>query len=92
MTPSRSSGAGTGIVRTTIHYDQSTSCIRGISVVAGLIESYSNMNTYTNYQFSEETWENLYSVKSSSNVDTVPTAKQRCQANARERDRTQKLV
>lgn len=50
------------------------------------------MNAYTSYQLSEETWESLYALKSSQSIDTVPTTKQRCQANARERDRTQKLV
>lgn len=51
------------------------------------------MNTYASYQFGEENWENFYSVKPmQNNNDAIPTAKQRCQANARERDRTQKLV
>lgn len=51
------------------------------------------MDTYTNFQLSEDSWEQIYSViPFQNNSDTVPATKQRCQANARERDRTQKLV
>ncbi|XP_046965944.1 transcription factor 15-like isoform X1 [Vanessa cardui] len=51
------------------------------------------METYTNFQLSEESWEQLYSViPFQNNTETVPATKQRCQANARERDRTQNSV
>ncbi|XP_046965945.1 transcription factor 15-like isoform X2 [Vanessa cardui] len=50
------------------------------------------METYTNFQLSEESWEQLYSViPFQNNTETVPATKQRCQANARERDRTQNV-
>ncbi|XP_061383622.1 transcription factor 15-like isoform X2 [Danaus plexippus] len=46
------------------------------------------MDTYTSYQMNEETWEQLRSVTQAPNA---PAQKQRCQANARERDRTQNV-
>ncbi|XP_026735046.1 transcription factor 15 isoform X2 [Trichoplusia ni] len=50
------------------------------------------MENYLNYQC-EEIWEQrIFSVSSYQNVETQPVAKQRCQANARERDRTQNSV
>ncbi|XP_069359550.1 transcription factor 15-like isoform X3 [Maniola hyperantus] len=50
------------------------------------------MDKFTNYQLNEDTWEHLCSVTFQNNLETVPTSKQRCQANARERDRTQNSV
>lgn len=45
-----------------------------------------------NYQC-EESWERQVLISTfQSSGEAVPSAKQRCQANARERDRTQKLV
>nr|XP_034832096.1 transcription factor 15-like isoform X2 [Maniola hyperantus] len=49
------------------------------------------MDKFTNYQLNEDTWEHLCSVTFQNNLETVPTSKQRCQANARERDRTQNV-
>ncbi|XP_075978128.1 transcription factor 15 isoform X2 [Anticarsia gemmatalis] len=49
------------------------------------------MENFLNYQC-EETWEHrMFSVTSYQNIETQPAAKQRCQANARERDRTQNV-
>lgn len=52
------------------------------------------MESFLNYQCSDEGWgQQVLSASSYSSAgDAVPAAKQRCQANARERDRTQKLV
>lgn len=50
------------------------------------------MENFINYQCSGQTWDNLYTVPYQNGSEVVPVAKQRCQANARERDRTQKLV
>ncbi|XP_072949292.1 transcription factor 15 isoform X2 [Epargyreus clarus] len=49
------------------------------------------MDNFSNYQYSEETWEHFSVVPFQNNTEAVPTAKQRCQANARERDRTQNV-
>ncbi|XP_035439973.2 transcription factor 15 isoform X3 [Spodoptera frugiperda] len=51
------------------------------------------MQNFLNYQCTEETWEQrMFSVSSYQHADSQPAAKQRCQANARERDRTQNSV
>ncbi|CAH0691881.1 unnamed protein product [Spodoptera exigua] len=51
------------------------------------------MQNFLNYQCTEETWEqHMFSVSSYKHPDSQPAAKQRCQANARERDRTQNSV
>ncbi|XP_031766215.2 transcription factor 15-like isoform X1 [Galleria mellonella] len=49
---------------------------------------------FLHYQCNEERWEQqVFTVTAlQNNVETVPAAKQRCQANARERDRTQNSV
>lgn len=50
------------------------------------------MDNFINYQC-EESWERQVLMSTfQSSGEAVPAAKQRCQANARERDRTQKLV
>ncbi|XP_049873249.1 transcription factor 15 isoform X2 [Pectinophora gossypiella] len=50
------------------------------------------MENYLNYQCGEESWEQqVIPVSRFQNMETVPIAKQRCQANARERDRTQNV-
>ncbi|CAB3220758.1 unnamed protein product [Arctia plantaginis] len=51
------------------------------------------MDNFLNYQCTEESWQqnNILSVTSYRH-EAQPTAKQRCQANARERDRTQNSV
>lgn len=50
------------------------------------------MDEYRNYQIPEKGWDqNLFSTPYQNNNE-LPAIKQRCQANARERDRTQKLV
>ncbi|KAJ0176588.1 hypothetical protein K1T71_007767 [Dendrolimus kikuchii] len=49
------------------------------------------MDNYTNYQATEKNWEqHLFSTPYQNNNE-VPAIKQRCQANARERDRTQNV-
>lgn len=55
------------------------------------------MENYLNYQCSSESWEQQVSYALGVNLQSSveipgPAVKQRCQANARERDRTQKLV
>lgn len=51
-----------------------------------------NMENFLNYQCNGEGWSQQCLSASSFGGEVVPVAKQRCQANARERDRTQKLV
>ncbi|CAK1580318.1 unnamed protein product [Parnassius mnemosyne] len=52
------------------------------------------MDNFLNCHYSDDSWERniIHSISLSNNVEAVPTAKQRCQANARERDRTQNSV
>lgn len=50
------------------------------------------MENFVNYKCTEENWEqHIFTVPYQGGAE-VPVLKQRCQANARERDRTQKLV
>lgn len=51
------------------------------------------MDHFINCRYIENGWEkNVTQSVTYNSVETVPNTKQRCQANARERDRTQKLV
>ncbi|KAI8436837.1 hypothetical protein MSG28_010292 [Choristoneura fumiferana] len=51
------------------------------------------MDNYLSYQCLSEDWEKMYTVTPhQKGVEAVPVVKQRCQANARERDRTQNSV
>ncbi|XP_026327643.1 transcription factor 15 [Hyposmocoma kahamanoa] len=49
------------------------------------------MENFINYQC-DESWERQVLISTFQSSEVVPTAKQRCQANARERDRTQNSV
>ncbi|XP_021207545.1 transcription factor 15 isoform X1 [Bombyx mori] len=51
------------------------------------------MDSFMNYQCTDEAWDqrNLFAKPFQNGVDAVPAVKQRCQANARERDRTQNV-
>ncbi|KAL4715982.1 hypothetical protein ACJJTC_013282 [Scirpophaga incertulas] len=50
------------------------------------------MENFLNYQCNDESWLQPTTVGSFNGFGTPPAAKQRCQANARERDRTQNSV
>ncbi|XP_068633690.1 transcription factor 15 [Battus philenor] len=52
------------------------------------------MDNYFNCQYNEDSWDKnvVHAVPFSNALQSVPNTKQRCQANARERDRTQNSV
>ncbi|CAG5046009.1 unnamed protein product [Parnassius apollo] len=52
------------------------------------------MDNFLNCHYGDDSWERniINSISLPTNVEAAPTAKQRCQANARERDRTQNSV